>query len=584
METKETGSSTEVTGWRHLELIHELIDEGLVEFTTWRHEALMRTPCPSELVPGAWFDAGEVRRTCQFFLLLRQQIDRWAGNPFKLFDWQVEFLIAPVFGWRYPVAHIDPELAGTRIVRKVWFEIPRKNGKSTMCSGLGLKGLLADGQAGPQVYAAAGDKTQAGMVFGPSKEMALGSKPILRRLGGSRQVQRHLINRKGGGIYRVLSSDGGRQHGLNVSMAIIDEVHVHKTPDLIEALETGIGSRSEPLVIFITTADDGDETSIYSRKREYVEMLVGGSVQDPSFLGVVFGADQSAEGFDPFDWQTIVAANPGAGLTVTRRYLEDAAREAKAAPKELNKYLRLHLNVRTKQTTKWLPLDRWDNTGQLIAAEEWRGKVAFGGLDLSTTTDLTSFCFMARDAKGAPLARWLFWLPEERAAELEASTSVPYLKWATDKHLALTEGNVVDYEAVRAGIRAEERRLGVKLAEVGYDPWNATETVQMLERDGLVMIPIRQGYASLSPPSKELERLIIGSTPERPLLRTTVNPVMRFCIDCVEVISDVNGNIRPVKPDRYRSSKRIDGVPAALMALDRMSRHKPPKKKQAVGF
>ena len=167
-----------------------------------------------------------------------------------------------------------------------------------------------------------------------------------------------------------------------------------------------------------------------------------------------------------------------------------------------------------------------------------------------------------------------------------ARHQIPFSKWAANGYLTLTEGNVVDYRKVRADIRARVDHLGVvsKSLEIGYDPWNATETFQELERDGFTMVPIRQGYASLSPPSKELERLVLGSTPQAPLVRHGGHQVLRWNVDCVEVRQDDAGNIKPVKPDRRKSSKRIDGIPAALMAIDRLTRHQDAPVYRTAGF
>lgn len=570
MATKATGSSTSkrvippaskrpprksiadqidvaIAGW---------IESGLVAESGWTGNPLLQTPLPKGR--GIRFDAAKVERVLKFFLLLQQLIGRWAGREFRLFDWQVKYLVAPVFG----IVTGD----GRRVIRTVWFEIPRKNGKSTLCSGLALYLLLADREVGAEVYAAAGSRTQAGIVFRAARNMAQGSRAIRERLtkkGIQRALLEHPIT---GSIFRALSSNGDLQHGLNVHGAVIDEVHVHKTPDLIDALETGTGSREQPLIIFITTANDGNDGTVYATKREYLDDVMSGTVKVNSYLGVVFSVDDKAEGFDPFSDETIHAANPGAGLTVTWEYLRAVAAVAKASPAQLNRYLRLTLNIRTKQTTKWLPLDSYDATGQLIADSEWRGKIVHGGLDLSSTTDFTAYVVRGRDPeKGHPI-RMLAWIPEERLVELERRTAVPLERWVDAGWLRVTEGNVVDYAKVRADILADAAELGYTIDTIGYDKWNAAETVQLLEAEGVQMVPINQTYAWLSAPSKSIERQIIGSTPDKPLVRTGGNPVLRWMADCVEVRQDDQGNIKPVKPDRVKSTRRIDGIVAWVMA------------------
>lgn len=556
----------------------EWVADGLVEATGWKGRPLHRTPLPEG--PDVVFDRARVERVLKFFRLLHQLIGRWSGREFILLDWQVRYFVAPVFG-------IVDKRTGYRVIRTVWFEIPRKNGKSTLCSGLGLYLFCADREAGAQVYAAAGDRRQAGLVFGPSRDMAAGSPELVRVLG--KGIRRHYLEHpRTGSIFRALSSDGARQHGLNVHAALVDEVHVHKSPDLIDALETGVGSRTQPLIVFITTADDGADGSIYATKREYLEGIVSGTITDSTFYGVVFGVDHTVEGFDPFARETLIAANPGADVTVMLDYLLAKAEEARQSPSQLNRYLRLHLNVRTKQTVRWLPLERWDlAAGELDLANEFRGRACYGGLDLSSTTDFTAFAFIlppATDEEGYAVHP-LVWIPEERAEELERRTGVPLMRWRDEGHLRFTEGNVVDYAQVRADIKAETELLGCTLVEVAFDPWNAAETVQEMMNDGYTMVPLRQGYASLSSPAKELERLVMGSTAERPLFRHAGHPVLRWMADCVEVQQDPAGNIKPAKPDRRKSAKRIDGIAAAVNALARAMLRPPPKKaRRAAGF
>lgn len=587
---------------------------GLVDGTGWQGRPLIEAPLPDG--PDVELDLERVERVLKFFLLLRQIIGRWSGRRFVLLDWQVRYLVAPVFG-------IVDKRTRRRVIRTVWFEIPRKNGKSTLCSGLALYLFAADREPGAQVYTAAGDRGQAGIVFGPCRDMAAGSPELKRALGSG--IRRHYLEHpRTKSILRALSSDGARQHGLNVHAAIVDEVHVHKSPDLIDALETGTGSREQPLVVFITTADDGADGSIYSTKREYLEGCASGTITDRSFYGVVFGADASADGFDPFAEATIRAANPGADITVLMEYLTGKAEEARQSPAQLNRYLRLHLNVRTKQSVRWLPLDRWDAAaGELDLDVAFRGRPTYGGLDLSSTTDFTAFAFLTpippedrpapagtddvadevleevvEEAAGGELeqlvrvaaargyyAHVMHWIPEERAVELERRTGVPLIRWREEGWLRFTEGNVVDYAQVRADIHAEAELLGAVLVEVAFDPWNAAETVNELANEGLKMVPLRQGYASLSSPAKELERLVMGSTAELPLIVHGGNPILRWMADNVEVTTDPGGNIKPTKPDRRKSAKRIDGIAAIVNALARAMLRPPPRKpRRAVGF
>lgn len=563
---------------------------GLVERTDWhathRHRPRLESPLPAGR--DVELDLERVERVLKFFLLLRQTIGRFAGRRFVLLDWQVRYLVAPVFGIVYRTSR-------SRVIRTIWFEIPRKNGKSTLCSGLALYLFAADREPGAQVYTAAVDRGQAGIVFGPCRDMAIGSPELSRVLG--KGIRRHYLEHpRTHSVLRAIASDFASQQGLNVHGAIVDEVHAHKSPDVVDALETGVGSRDQPLVVFITTADDGTDGTAYAIKREYLEGIVAGNIVDRTWYGVVFGADNTVDDFDPFDPDTIYAANPGAGVTVLMDYLVAKAEEARQSPPQLNRYLRLHLNVRTKQSVRWLPLERWDHgvADLALVREVFAGRPTFGGLDLSSTTDFTAYAFVSAfpvdddDDGGRPVgyfAHVLHWIPEERADELERRTGVDLTRWHDDGWLRYTEGNVVDYAAVRADIIDEAELLGVTVTETAYDPWNATETVQELENTGWVMVPLRQGYASLSAPAKELERAVMGSTAELPLLVHFANPILRWMADNIEVITDPGGNIKPTKPDRRKSTKRIDGLAAIINALARAMLRPPPKKSRRVaGF
>ncbi|MCX4686773.1 terminase large subunit [Kitasatospora purpeofusca] len=545
---------------------------GLVDATEWMQQGrrpLLTTPLPAE--PGTWFDPAAVERVLKFFLLLRQLIGRHAGRTFRLMDWQVRYLVAPVFGLKRP--------DGYRIIRTVWFEIPRKNGKSTLCSGLALYLAFADREAGAEVYAAAGDREQANIVFRAAANMAAGSPPLRKKLG-RRGIQRRLLEHPvTHSIFRALSSEGLRAHGLNVHGGVVDEVHVHRNPDVVDALETGTGSRAQPLIVFITTSDDGAESgTIYATKREEIEALAGGHAEDPTVWGVVFAADDQAEDFDPFTEDALRDANPGYGVTVLADYLAAKAAQARRSPAQLNRYLRLHLNIRTKQTTRWLSMDDWDDCARtpaggprLVDLADLEGRVCYGGLDLSSTTDMTAFSlwFPPEDPEDPDEPHlWVpwFWLPEDNLRALERRTKVPLQRWAaeTEGHdgpaLRTTEGNVVDYRAVRALITDVRGRFDLRA--IGYDRWNASETINELRDDGVEMEQVSQGYAGLNEPCQQLERLVLSGR-----VSHGRHPILRWHVDCVGIKTNTDGYVKPVKPDRQTSSKRIDGVASGLNAL-----------------
>lgn len=521
----------------------------------------VRPPRVDVLVPGAVFDVAAVVRVVKALCALRHTKGRWARKPLVPDPWQIVWVIAPTFGWKYPDDYHDDELAGCRIVRELDVEVPRKNGKSTLSSGLALVLVAADGELGAEVYAAASSRDQARVVFDEAKRMAQGSPALAKRCQPLAQVIRFPGTASS---FRVLSKVAEAAHGLNVHAAVIDELHVHRSRDLVDAIETGTGARRQPLIVAITTADDGTEGTIYDEKHTRAELLASGSVVDPSTWAVVWAADPTD---DPFAEATWRKANPGLGITVQRSTIAAAAEKARTTPSYYPTFARLHLNLRTRAEVKWLPLPAWDRTAGIVTAETFQGRRAWGGLDLSTTTDLTAFVLVAGSSTDGFDVWPMLWLPGDNVEDLERRLGVPLARWAREGWLKLTDGNVVDYRQVRADIVDAIDTLGVSVVSVGYDPWNATETVLELQEAGVPMVEVRQNFGRLSAPSKELERLVLGSTAEKPLLRHGGHPVLRWMADCVEVRQDPNGNIRPVKPDRLKTTRRIDGVVALVMAL-----------------
>lgn len=524
---------------------------------------------------GAVFSVAAVDKVLQALRALRHtKTRRWMGKPLDPDPWQIVWIIAPVFGWLYADDHQDVELAGTRVVREAYVEIPRKNGKTSIATGLLIVLLCADGEPGAEVYSAAVDKTGANRIIDDAKTMIRSSPGLLKRVG-AKNLQSGLIKYpRNGGVMRALSKLAEAAHGLNVSGAVIDELHVHKSRDLLDTILTGTGARDQPLSIIITTADEGDEHSIYAEYHDRTEHIAGGVKSDPSHYGVIWRADEAD---DPFADATIAKANPGAGTTVTWDYLRGEAEKARTTPSYLPTYLRLHLNVRAKSTAGLLRMSDWNEQPaiQQVGLGQLEGRLAFGGLDLSSTTDFTAatlwFPNDPADDDAGGLVLPAIWIPEERVDDLEHLCQVPLTRWIDDGWLHTTEGNVVDYSAVRRHMARWRDEHGFVIQQVGYDPWNATETVTELQDDGWDMVPVRQGYGSLSAPTKLLERRVAQH-----LVQHGGHPVLRWMADSLHVRRDENDNVRPVKPDRQESAKRIDGMVALIMALFCWQKYEPP--------
>ncbi len=498
------------------------------------------------------FSTERAERAVRFFERALVHCDgEWAGKPFTLLDWQAD-VVRRLFG----TLNDD----GTRQYRTCYVEIPRKNGKSEMAAGIALYSLLADEEPGAQVYGAAKDRDQASIVFRVASEMVRRSPALSRKARVIDSTKRILVDSTAS-FYRAIPADAAGSHGFNASAIIVDEVHVQPNRELIDVLTTSTGARRQPLTFYITTAGY-DKNSICWELHDYALKVRAGTINDPTFLPIVYSADEQDDWTDPEVW---AKANPSLGVTLKHEYLEQECKRAQEVPAYENTFRRLHLNQWTNQETRWLPLDKWDECQTEIDLEVLKGTPCYGGLDLSTTTDITAFALVFPRDEGAVVMCW-FWMPEDVMRERERRDRVPYSLWARQGFIQPTPGNVVDYDYIESQITKLADCYDIR--EVAYDPWNATQLVLWLQDKGLTMVPTRQGFASLSAPTKALEQMVLGKK-----IRHDNNPVLRWMVDSVTVAQDPAGNIKPVKPDRQKSSARIDGVVAAVMAIDRMTRN-----------
>ncbi|KAA6216398.1 terminase large subunit [Streptomyces filamentosus] len=523
--------------------------------------------------PGAWFDVEAARRAVKAIESFKHTKGRWGGAPLKLAHWQAVWVILPAFGWLF----FDEELGRpVRVARTVYVEIPRKNGKSTLSSGIGLTLLMADRETGAEVYAAAASLDQAKRVFDDAKRMATTSKAVR----GRAEVLTSVIRvPRTGGVFRALSRIAETAHGLNVSGAVIDELHVHKSRDLVDAITTGTGARDQPMVVMITTADDAQEGSIYDEVHGVTEKVAEHVMQDPAHYGVIWAA---ADTDDPFAEATWRKANPGLGVSPTLAYMRREAEKARTTPSYYPTFLRLSLNIRSRASTRWIDMRRWDANAGMVDEQALKGRRAWGGLDLSAVSDFTAFVLAVESPKPGVEVELVprFWLPSERLEELQRTLQVPLAEWARQGFLRLTDGDAIDYDAIEKQVLADCRFFDVQ--RIGYDRMFAGQLVQNVDREtkrGLVVEPLAQTFLGLSAGCKEMDRLL-----RMEALQHGGNPVLRWMASVVEVIADGNDNIRTVKPNRNKSAARIDGVQASVMGLSGYLRRPKKKSRVAVGF
>lgn len=520
--------------------------------------------------PGAYYSIPHADRAIKAIQSFKHTRGRWGASPLILAPWQLVWCIAPVFGWLY---YDEESERDVRVIRHAYFEVPRKNGKSTLSSGIGLTLLLADREPGAEVYAAAGSKEQAMRVMEDAKRMAATSDAVR----GRSQIQRNLIKvPHTGGVFRALSKVAEAAHGLNVSGAVIDELHVHQNRDLYDAIVTGTGARDQPLVVVITTADEGTEGTIYDEVRTFTERCAEGTAHDPQSYGIVWCAP---EGADPFDPETWARANPGLGVSPSLSYIKREAEKAKSTPSYMSTFMRLSLNVRMRSTTRWIDLPLWDKGDRPVSTRATRIRRAWGGVDLSAVSDLSAWVLVVESKQPGVELEIVprFWIPEERVDELSHQLHVPLRQWAKDGLLTLTEGDAVDYDAIERQIVADCKKYNVQ--RISYDRMFAGQLVQRVQSKtkGVQLAPVAQTYLGMGPGAKELERLLRES-----LVVHGGDPVMRWNASVVEIIADQNDNFRPVKPDRHKSAARIDGIAALVMALDGYIR-RPLRRARAIG-
>ncbi len=501
---------------------------------------------------GLHFDTRAAKQAVAFVQLLRHSKGEWAGRPFTLSPWQEHDVIRPLFGWK--------RKDGTRRFRLAYLEVARKNGKSTMAAAIGNKLFLNDQEPGAEVYSAATKRDQARITHEESKAQIRG---LLR--DDPRLRQHIVISRNNLAIpssrckYEPLGADADTMDGLNVHAAIIDELHMHKTPDVWNVLETATAARRQPLLFGITTAGF-DRTSICWHLHDYAVKVLDGTIEDDSFFACVCALDESDDWTNPDLW---IKANPNLDVTVKKDDLMRKFHKARESPTFENEFKRLHLNVWTEQHTQWLKMEQWDACAGVVNAEALAGMACYGGLDLAPKRDLSALVLVFPVGEVYRVIPY-FWMPAENVREREKRDRLPYMTWVRQGLITATEGNVTDYRVIRERI-VDDLAKRFQIEEIAFDPYGATEMVAQLMDQGLKMVEFRQTIQAFNEPTQKLEALVASSRIEH-----GGHPVLRAHAQATTVKFDVNENLRPVKD---RNTGRIDGIVALIMALSRAMRH-----------
>ena len=475
----------------------------------------------------------------------------WAGKPFALIDWQ-EQIIRDLFGVLKP--------NGYRQFNTAYIEIPKKQGKSELAAAVALLLLCGDGEERAEVYGCAADRNQAKIVFDVAVDMVRFCPALSKRVK-ILESQKKITYLPTNSSYQVLSADVANKHGFNTHGVIFDELHTQPNRKLFDVMLQGSGdARMQPLYFLITTAGNDINSICYEVHQKAIDIAEGRKV-DPTFYSVIYGAAEDEDWTDPEVWKK---ANPSLGITVGIDKVQAACESAQQNPGEENAFRQLRLNQWVKQSVRWMPMDKWDACAFPVSEDDLEGRICYGGLDLSSTTDITAFVlvFPPLDEEDKYYILPYFWIPEETLDLRVRRDHVPYDLWERQGTLMTTEGNVVHYGYIEKFIERRGERFNIR--EIAFDRWGAVQMVQNLEGLGFTVVPFGQGFKDMSPPTKELMKLVLEEK-----IAHGGHPVLRWMMDNIFIRTDPAGNI---KADKEKSTEKIDGAIATIMGLDRAIR------------
>lgn len=507
---------------------------------------------PSQfMLPTSHYDKKKADRAVTFIENLCHTKGKWARTPFWLLPWQ-EQLIRDIFGI------VKPD--GNRQFRTAFVEICKKVGKSELAAAVALYLLYADNEPSAEVYGAAADRQQASIVFDVAKQMVEMSPALMKRsklMGATKRI----VNYSNAGYYQVLSAEVGGKHGFSVSGLVFDEIHTQPNRQLYDVLTKGSSdARQNPLHFIITTAGNDRHSIAYELHTKAVDILEGRRV-DPTFYPVVYGLKDDDDWEDEANWYKV---NPSLGYTVDIERLRDAYREAKQNPADEVTFKWLRCNMWVSSTVAWIPDAIYMRGNEEIDAALLERRDCYAGLDLSSTGDITALVliFPPRDENEKYVLLPYFWIPEETIPRRVKANSVPYDIWEKQGYIMSTEGNVIHYDFIEKFIMDLSEKYHI--LEIAVDRWNATQMIQNLEGEGFIIVPFGQGFSSMSAPTKEFYRLLMEGR-----IIHGGNPVLRWMAGNVVIDTDPAGNIKVTKA---KSKEKIDGIVAAIMALDRCIR------------
>ncbi|MGL6086426.1 MAG: terminase large subunit [Enterobacterales bacterium] len=510
----------------------------------------------AEIQPQAWDDPKLPmwRRVVAFIEALPITAGEHAGKLLKLRPWQKAFVKATY----------QPTKNKRRVVRTAVLSLPRKNGKSCLVAALALAHLVGPAaEKRGQVYSAASDRPQAAIIYEEMKAI-IQEVPWMDARCNCQDFYKKITDRETGSVYTAMSSDARKAHGLSPSFIVADEIAQWKNRALWDNLTSGTGARKEPLTVALGTQSADDE-NLMSELIDYGLQVQAGEVEDPTFHLTFYSAPEDADPWHPDTWK---ASNPALGDFRSLEEMKVAAGQAQRMPAREAVFRNLYLNQRIDANPRFIAPADWKACGGPVDPVDLYGRPCWGGLDLSSTTDLTALVLFFPDDGGAVLP--YFWLPGAGLADREYQDRIPYRVWRDKGHLELTPGRAIDKGFIVK--RLAETAANFDLKGIGFDRWRMADLQKLLEIEGLSLplVPFGQGLRDMAPAVDSLETLVLSGE-----MAHGMNPILTMCAANVAIEHDAAGNR---KFSKRRSNGRIDGMVALAMAIGLWAKEQPPAK------
>ncbi len=501
-----------------------------------------------------YFDNKEAERPIVFIQNLKHTKGQWASKNLliKLEPWQ-QFIVASVFGWRKKSDNL-------RRFRKVYIQVARKNGKTTVLSGIGNYCFFCDSpkETGVEVYYIATKKEQAKLAWEEAERQIRKSRALSPLATTYKQNSKIIKKNDTASKSLILGKDSKSEDGLNPHFIGVDEYHAHPSNELLNVLESGTGARRQPLTFIITTAGF-DKNGVCFKEYEYLKSILQGTIQNDEYFAMIFEPDEND------DWSSEEAAyksNPNLNVSVNLDYIKARVKEATDKPHLQTDVKTKNLNIWTQSASVWISKEVWDLGNKPIDTKSLLGQKCYAGLDLSTTRDITAYSTCFIDDNGNYILQQRFFMPSANIRERSREEKVPYELWAEQGYITLCQGDTINFDMIEDAILSDSEKY--EIIDIGYDPWKAVEIVTHLQDEGLQMTQIRQTFSvgGLSTGTGLFEKAVY----EKKIIHGG-NPVLDWMLSCTEVRTDGRDNYLPMKPDRRKNSRRIDGVVSSIMAV-----------------